>query len=207
MQFHFYCHFYSSTHKYPVSYVQGIFLKWTLHRFEGWAASDYLVSDFVAGKTIDPLPHSHIQKLANIIEYFRSITSDSAGSLCGGPSTGLIWPDTNDLTSSVEQVEEWFNSRLFPGDGKVHFDPSPLVLCHLDIAPRNILWLDDDRICLLDWASARFYPKLLESVSLFYQEYHFGEALLNAIGFGSECDREEQKKICRALFNNQRYSL
>lgn len=172
---------------------------------EGWG---YIVSDFIAGKTFDPLPHSHIQKLASILEYFRSITSERAGSLCGGPSTGLIWPNTNDLTiSSVDQVEEWFNSRLFPRDGKVHFDPSPLVLCHLDIAPRNLIWLDDGRICLLDWESAGFYPRQLEFASLFYQEYCFGNALLNAIGFGSEHDKEEQQKICQALYNNERYSL
>ncbi|KAJ6110064.1 hypothetical protein N7486_002299 [Penicillium sp. IBT 16267x] len=150
-----------------------------------------MVSDFIAGKIIDPLPHTHIQRLAKILEYFRSITSECAGSLCGGPSTGLIWPDTNDLTiRSVEQVEEWFNSRLFPAD-----------------APRNVIWLEDDRICLLDWASAGFYPRLLEFASLFYQEYNFGEALLNAVGFGSERDKEEQQKICQALYNNERYSL
>ncbi|KAJ5751486.1 hypothetical protein N7540_011161 [Penicillium herquei] len=172
---------------------------------EGWG---YMVSDYVLGKTIDPLPESHIQKLAKVLEYFCSITSERAGSLCGGPSTGLIWPDTNDLfISSVQQVEDWFNSRLFPGDGEVHLDPSPLVLCHLDIAPRNLIWLDDGRVCLLDWASAGFYPRPLEFASLFFQEYNFSEALLNATGFGSGRDKEEQQKMCQALYNNERYSL
>ena len=171
----------------------------------GWG---YMVSDFIPGKTIDPLSGSHIQRLAGILEYFRSITADRAGSLCGGPSIGLLWPDTNDLTiSNVQQVEEWFNSRLFPGDGKVHFDISQLVLCHLDIAPRNIIWLDDGGVCLLDWASAGFYPRPLEFASLFFQEYDFSEMLLNAISFGSERDKEEQQKICQALYNNERYSL
>jgi hypothetical protein len=86
------------------------------HKFfvddEGWG---YIVSDFILGKTIDPLPKSHVRRLANILEYCRSITSKCAGNLYGGPSTGLIWPDTNDLyVSSVQQVEDWFNSRLFP---------------------------------------------------------------------------------------------
>lgn len=172
---------------------------------EGWG---YLISDFIPGKTIDPLSDSHIQRLASILEHFRSITADSAGSLCGGPSTGLLWPDTNDLTiSNVQQVEKWFNSRLFPKDGKVQFDPSPLVLCHLDIAPQNIVWLDDDRICLLDWESAGFYPRLLEFASLFFQEYQFSQALMTAVGFGSERDKEEQQRICQALYNNERYSL
>lgn len=162
---------------------------------EGWG---YIISDFIAGKTIDPLPDSHIQRLAGILRHLRSITADSAGSLCGGPSIGLLWPDTNDMTvSNVQEVEEWFNSRLFPGDGKVHLDPGPLVLCHLDIAPRNFVWLDDGRICLLDWASAGFYPRSLEYASLFFQDYHFSEGLLNAVGFGSERDKEEQQKICQ----------
>jgi hypothetical protein len=51
-----------------------------------------MVSDSIPGKTTDPPPDSHIQRLANILEYFRSITADSAGSLCGGPSVGLLWP-------------------------------------------------------------------------------------------------------------------
>ncbi|KAJ5429298.1 hypothetical protein N7491_006314 [Penicillium cf. griseofulvum] len=106
-----------------------------------------------------------------------------------------------------DEVEEWFNSRLFPGDGKVRFDHTPLVLYHLDIAPRNIIWLDDGRVCLLDWASAGFYPRLLEFASLFFQEYHFSEMLLKAVGFGSGCDKEEQQRICQALYNNERYSF
>lgn len=180
-----------------------------VHKFfvddEGWG---YMVSDFISGKTIDPLSDSHVQRLTYIFDYFRSITANRAGSLCGGPSVGLLWPDTNDLTiSNVQQVEEWFNSRLFPGDGQVHFDASPLVLCHLDIAPRNIIWLDDGRVCLLDWASAGFYPRLLEFASLSYQEYHFSQTLLKAVGFGSDRDKEEQQRICRALYNNERYSL
>ncbi|KAE8547750.1 hypothetical protein EYB25_009543 [Talaromyces marneffei] len=127
------------------------------------------------------------------LSFFGSITSETAGSLSGGPSTGLIWPNTNDLTiSSVEQVEEWFNSRLFPRD---------------DITPRNLIWLDGGRICLLDWESAGFYPRQLEFASLFYQEYHFGDVLLSAIGFGSERDKEEQQKICQALYNNERYTF
>jgi len=43
-----------------------------------------------------------------------------------------------------------------------------LVLCHLDIAPRNILWLDEDdgALCIVDWASAGYYPRIFEWCSL-----------------------------------------
>jgi hypothetical protein len=167
-----------------------------------------MVSDFILGNTIDPLSESHIRRLANIVEYFRSITSECAGSLCGGLSTGLIWSDTNGLLiSSVGQVEDWFNSRLFPGDGEVHFDPSPLVLCHLNLAPRNLIWLDDGRVRLLDWASAGFYPRPLEFASLLFQEHYFGEVPPKAMGFGSGRDKEEQLKMSQAFYNNERYSL
>jgi hypothetical protein len=165
-----------------------------------------MVSDFI--NTVDPLPESHIRRLANIVEYFCSITTECAGSLYGGLSTGLIWSDTNDLLiSSVEQVEDWFSSRLFPGDGEVHFDPSPLVLCRLDLASRNLIWLDDGRVCLLDWASTGFYPRPLEFASLLFQEHHFSEVLPKAMGFGSGRDKEEQLKMSHAFYNNERYSL
>lgn len=102
-------------------------------------------------------------------------------------------------------MQKWFNSRLFAEQGQVQFDHTgPFVLCHLDIAPRNIIWCDDGCICLLDWASAGFYPRLLEYVSLHLQK---DQKLLNALGFITENEEEQQKKICRALYNIERYSL
>ncbi|OJJ47418.1 hypothetical protein ASPZODRAFT_132392 [Penicilliopsis zonata CBS 506.65] len=168
----------------------------------------YMISDFIPGETIDSLSESHIQKLAHVLEHLQSITADRAGSLCGGPSIGLLWPDTNDLIiNTVQQVEEWFNSRLFPGDGKVYFEPSPLVLCHLDIAPRNIIWLDDGSICLLDWASAGFYPRLLEFASLFFQEHHFTRMLLEAVDFDPGREEGKVQRIHQALYHNEKYSF
>ncbi|KAJ5339066.1 hypothetical protein N7452_005794 [Penicillium brevicompactum] len=181
----------------------------SVHEFfvddEGWG---YIISDFIQGKIIEPLSDSHIQRLAHIFQYFHSITADRPGSLGDGPSVGLLWPDTNDLTiGNIQQVEEWFNSRLFPGDGQVHFDHIPPVLCHLDIAPQNVIWLDDGRVCLLDWASAGFYPRQLEFASLFFQEYNFSKMLLQAVGFDYGRDEELRQRICQALFNNEKHSL
>lgn len=171
---------------------------------EGWG---YIVMDFIEGEIINALSDDHFQRLANVLEHFTSITDTAPGSLGGGPSMGLLWPDTNDLTiKSIKEVERWFNSRL-PRQDKVHFEPSPFVLCHLDICPRNIIWLDNGRVCLLDWASAGFYPRLLEFASQFYQEYHFSTKLLNAVGCISEYDKEQQRRICQALYNTEKYSL
>lgn len=59
-------------------------------------------------------------------------------------------------------MENWFNRRLKEEDPKLIFSESELVLCHLDIAPRNFLLLQDGSICLLDWASAGFYLRVFE---------------------------------------------
>ncbi|PGH37113.1 hypothetical protein GX50_00096 [[Emmonsia] crescens] len=171
----------------------------------GWG---YIVMDFIQGEIINTLSDYHFQRLANVLEHFSSITDSAPGSLGGGSSMGLLWPDTNDLTiKSIKEVEEWFNSRLFPGQGEVRFKPSPFVLCHLDIAPRNIIWLHSERICLLDWASAGFYPRLLEFASQHYQEDHFSAKLLNTMGHISEYDAEQQRRIFTALYNTERYSF
>lgn len=55
-----------------------------------------------------------------------------------------------------------FNSRLLPHNPGLNIQDCELVFCHLDIAPRNILWQKDGSICLLDWESAGYYPRLFE---------------------------------------------
>ncbi|TVY88234.1 hypothetical protein LAWI1_G007368, partial [Lachnellula willkommii] len=45
-----------------------------------------------------------------------------------------------------------------PKSDRFDFAAAKLVMCHGDLAPRNILQLDDGRLALLDWANAGFYP-------------------------------------------------
>ena len=59
-------------------------------------------------------------------------------------------------------VERYFNSRLVNGSSQLDFGKYSAVLCHLDVAPRNILWQEDGSICLLDWEYAGFYLRVLE---------------------------------------------
>lgn len=55
---------------------------------------------------------------------------------------------------------------IFGKEPKVSFGYIPLVLCHMDLTPRNIMELSDGSICILDWASARFYPHVFEVAML-----------------------------------------
>lgn len=132
------------------------------------------------------------------------------GSLSGGPSTGILWPDTNDLTiTNISQIEEWFNSRLFEGQGRLTLlQPCDLVLCHLDIAPRNIIWKEDhNSICLLDWASAGFYPRVFEHISQCIKEEAFNGMVIRAMDPMSKIETVQKEILCQAVYNNQRFLL
>lgn len=169
--------------------------------------------EFIEGKIYETLTRSQIERVAAILKHFSTITNNTTGSLGGGPSTGLLWPETNDLfISTLSDIEDWFNSRLFPAQGlrRVTLQHSKFVLCHLDIAPRNLIWHDDGSIYLLDWASAGFYPQLLEFVSQWITEGkdgNFHSILLQAMAPLSEAEMEQKAPICQALYNIQKYSL
>lgn len=77
----------------------------------------------------DPLPQNIVsrrgkrvvkisdQKIANMLDYFASLrtTSGVPGSLCGGFSRGLMFPDTADLAfDSVDALEKWFQQPAPP---------------------------------------------------------------------------------------------
>lgn len=63
----------------------------------------YIVMEFIEGKIHQSLTISLIERVAAIIEHFSTITKSAAGSLGGGPSTGLLWPETSDLFISTRR--------------------------------------------------------------------------------------------------------
>uniref|UniRef100_A0A093VZM0 Ribonuclease 3 n=1 Tax=Talaromyces marneffei PM1 TaxID=1077442 RepID=A0A093VZM0_TALMA len=173
----------------------------------------YMVMEFVTGEIHQSLTRFEIERVAAILQHLSTITSSVPGSLGGGPSTGLLWPETNDLfINTLSDIEDWFNSRLFPEQGlrRVTLQHSKFILCHLDIAPRNLIWQDDGSVYLLDWASAGFYPRLLEFVSQWITEGkdgNFHSMLLQAMVPLSDADMEQKAPICQALYNTQKYSF
>ncbi|KAJ9288395.1 hypothetical protein DTO021C3_3914 [Paecilomyces variotii] len=171
----------------------------------------YIMMDYMEGRVIDPLEPDRIERLARVLDYFLMIEGDTPGSLSGGPCRGLLWPETQDLTFwSMERMEAWFNSRLFPGEGKVSFQNCDLVLCHLDIAPRNVIWQSDGGICLVDWASAGFYPRLFE----FWAQWNiegkdgsFNRLLLDSMKPLRDHEMAQKRSICRVWYNIQKYAF
>lgn len=171
----------------------------------------YIMMDYIKGRVIDPLEPDHISRLVRVLDHFSTIRGDRPGSLSGGPCYGLLWPDNQELTfRSMEEMEAWFNSRLFPGEGKISFHNCDLVLCHLDVAPRNIIWQSDGGIGLVDWASAGFYPRLFE----FWAQWNiegkdgsFNRMLLDSMRPLQDYEIAQKLPICRVWYNIQKYAL
>ncbi|KAJ5167666.1 uncharacterized protein N7482_003260 [Penicillium canariense] len=175
----------------------------------GWG---YIVMEFIDGKVIDPLEDvSAIQRVASVLNYFATLRYDVPGSLYGSACRGLLFPETEDLVfDSLDGMEKWFNSRLFAHNPKLTLRGCELVLCHLDIAPRNILWQEDGSLCLIDWASAGFYPRLFEFCVQWIidgKDGSFNSLLLKSMDPLSGQEMAQKEPILCAWRNIQKYPL
>ncbi|KAJ5586713.1 kinase-like protein [Penicillium hispanicum] len=175
----------------------------------GWG---YIVMEFIQGKVLDPLEDiSAVKKVASVLDYFGTLRHSIPGSLCGGFCRGLLFPDTEDLVfDSLDKMEKWFNSRLFAHNPKLTFQDCDLVLCHLDIAPRNILWQEDGSLCFIDWASAGFYPRLFEFCAQWIIEGKdgtFNSILLNSMNILPDHEMAQKEPLLCAWRNIQKYPL
>ncbi|KIW11717.1 hypothetical protein PV08_11019 [Exophiala spinifera] len=107
-------------------------------------------------------------------------------------------------------MEKWFNSRLFEHNPKLSLRNCKLVLCHLDIAPRNLLWQEDGSLCLLDWASAGYCPRLFEFCAQWIiegKDGSFNSILLNSMNPLSDIELGQKEAILCFWRNIQKYSL
>ncbi|KAK2763307.1 hypothetical protein FQN54_009943 [Arachnomyces sp. PD_36] len=177
----------------------------------------YILMEYVHGRRIDPLDDpERIERIAKIVAHFASIRGEQLGALGGGPSRGIIFPDNygDPVFDDVQAMEDFYNKRLFPRNGvklDLNLKGVELVLCHLDIAPRNIIWRDDDSICLIDWVSAGFYPRSFEFATRRYllgSEGDFDQMLLDAIKPPlSEEERVQSLAVVIARGNAERYTF
>lgn len=141
----------------------------SVHRFIQAGEVGYIVMEYVEGHIGDVDP----SRIASIIAHFAEIKSSQVGPLAGGYVRGQVWTEDLDFTpTSLQDIEKYYNKVLHPQ--KLKLDGSDIVLCHLDIAPRNIISLDDS-ICLLDWQSAGFYPRVFEYCALRINQQNQGD--------------------------------
>ena len=171
----------------------------------------YLVMDYVEGEVLNHQNyHESMPMVLKVIEEMQNIESEVPGPTGTGPSRGIFWEDDYPAFENKGQLEDWINERLHLGGTRSSLSSLPLVFCHGDLALRNILRTPDGSICLLDWYSAGFYPRIfelciLELRSLTTAEEGFNNALIQSFVI-SDQESSELAMIKRAWGNSQRFA-
>ncbi|KAI9799431.1 MAG: hypothetical protein M1825_004531 [Sarcosagium campestre] len=151
----------------------------------------YLIMEFVNGQSLTLVPQEKlsriVKRIAGILRQFGQVTSDMPGPMEGGEPQGYLWSESGARTTfkTVKDMEAWLNKRLAISGDSIDLGSRRLCFCHLDLARRNLLQCEDDSICLLDWASAGFYPRVFEICCihlLVSSDRVFFELLLHEIG-------------------------
>ena len=183
-----------------------------VYRFFSQGRNGYLIMEYIKGQILTSLDNQHIiQRVADVFTHLATISHHTPGPLMSGIPRGLYWPENEELSfKSMSDLERYFNSRLSKSGPQLDLSKCSAVLCHLDVAPRNILRQEDDSICLLDWEYAGFYPRVLEVVMqrvFFGRDNNFNKILLEYTADLTEEEEAQAELIMRAYSNNQRYHL
>lgn len=144
----------------------------------------YLVMEYIDGTVVEMLDADQRLKLiapiANAITHLQHLPlppNQPPGPLGGGLARGYVWSDDGISApfESVCQFEAFINDcvrHLSQRQLQNHptplmtFHDDPLIMCHTDLNPRNIICVGDGRICFLDWSFGGVYPKIFETYSL-----------------------------------------
>lgn len=114
-----------------------------VYRFFTKEGLGYIVMEHIKGRVLktneDP---SLIDRIAYVLAHLIKIHHFILGALGGGKLRSIFWSEGKEPSLyTIKDLEKWFNRRLSKGSHKLVFSGSELVLCHLDIAPRNFLLL------------------------------------------------------------------
>jgi thiamine kinase-like enzyme len=191
--------------------IPQIYRYFTHNTQDGFPPTGFIVMEYIQGKILQSPNSDQIDQLAHILLYFSTIRSQHPGPLQGGISRGLLWEDSGKPSfKTVHQMESWLNVRLPDVVSKLALGKYPLVLCHLDLAPRNIIWLADGSVCLIDWASAGFYPRFFEVCLLKIMEYSHENYEVDLIERMVKLADDEQNQMIllqRSFYNGIKYSF
>ncbi|CZT07040.1 uncharacterized protein RAG0_12643 [Rhynchosporium agropyri] len=175
----------AATQQYVWKHVdQTIFRVPEVYRFFQDESIGYLIMEYIDGINMSTyLERSNlgeqnavVDKIVEALDYLATIpmpVTQGPGPVGGSPPRGYLWSDSGISSSfaTISEMQNWLNQLLtdylpnFQGN-ILEFTSANLVVCHTDLAPRNILYLRDGRIALLDWGSAGFYPRVFELYAL-----------------------------------------
>lgn len=129
----------------------------------------YLVMEYINGQPISAAidPDKYLAPVARVLEQFEQVRREKPGALGDGLPAGRMWLDNCPATlDTISDLEEYYNTKQLKLMEHLNLAGMPLVFCHLDIAPRNILVLEDGSLALVDWSSGGFYPRLFERANI-----------------------------------------
>ena len=116
-------------------------------------------------------------QLRQYVQRLRSLTSPTAGSLHSGKCRSMWASDyygVPDHATSSELdafLEFWTSYKRKPANATLP-PTRRLVLCHHDLAPRNIIIDETGNIWLVDWQLSGWYPDYFEYASMQNFESH-----------------------------------
>ena len=190
--------------------------------FDAWQVKDdgqetvYLLMQYIEGDVLDrkwpgldldtrQLVHSQLNEF---LRQLHTIRLPAPGPLGGDVCRGVLFTDYGaGPFKSRADLESWFDERLLVCQ-QFHRAPQTqpsfsgqfesLVMCHMDIAKRNLVLDRQRRLWVLDWAYAGGYPVYFEEAVLRRMGVpDFTEGLLRMVG---EDHTEDVKRLLAVGF-------
>ena len=179
-------------------------------RDAGYRSIGYLVMEYINGTSLEHVDWEATGMLPRVVASLNAVHSISgkyAGPVSGGDAHGNLWSEYGSGTkfSNVTDLESYLNERLAYFKIAIHVPKEDLCLCHMDVAPRNFMIDLQGDLCLLDWATAGFYPRYFELWSIDFTQHvmgsSFGLELLQSLGATTAEMLEVQKLSLVYRFN------
>lgn len=167
-----------------------------------------VLSDFWSNMDREARREVH-EQVAEFVRQLHSTVVDSPGPIGGDVCNGAVFTDYGaGPFKSIEGLNACFNERLsvckqFGSQLEMRpftsSDFQPLVLCHMDLFPRNIILDPNGKIWLLDWGYAGGYPAHFEEVVLRGRAKDFTDDLLDVVGKPHKNEVRRLKDLSFAL--------
>jgi len=167
----------------------------------------YLVMEFIDGRSLDTIPWTErtaqerqniILQLSEALQIMDSLRGNQPGPVGQGIPMGGLFSDygAGRIFESAADMEPWFNHKLGifgHGDITGKLKDEDLVMCHMDLCPRNLILDKAGKLWILDWEWAGFFPRAFEIASLldkrpFYPDYEFCQELLCELRYSRHDD-------------------
>lgn len=171
-----------------------------VYRFFVRELDGYLIMEYINGQPISFMmePDAFLKPMAHVLKLFEQVQRAKPGPLHESIAFGQLWLDYDPIApANILDIEEYYNKRQLKN------------LTHLDIAPRNILALEDGSLCLIDWNSAGFYPRLFERTAIeinLRKENDWNTKLLGLLCELDEGEKFQAHLLEKSYYLGQRYT-